>query len=314
MMLRLFSVLLCILVSSACTSITIDEGYVFRPTPQADMPATEADLVIAWQDVFEGQEPIEIKIEAWEQTAHIKLDKDVIAPSDVSHGFIGEGNARIAYTLITQDGAPRPLIIHCGGNTASRHENGTPYGLKLITFGDALLFDYPGYGDSPGEANTESLHQMNRSVARFAEELTKDGRPIILWGHSLGGFVCTDMVSALSRVDGLVLEASARDAAAVARSVPPWFAKPFIRINIADGLARFDNVDALNGFTEPVLVLGAKKDKTLPVRLSRRLARDLRRTGRDVTYAEFSDANHISIGTVGEFPDVIESFLERSLQ
>jgi len=57
------------------------------------------------------------------------------------------------------------------------------------------------------------------------------------------------------------------------------------------------------------LVLGAAKDKTLPVKLSRKLADGLISGEADVTYIEFSNANHISIPTQDEFQASIELFL-----
>lgn len=302
---------ICLAIISACTTVNIDEAFVFRPQTGIEVAETEEDLTIQWEDVFSDMGAISIELQAWKQTANIMFARGEIAKADVEHGFISADDMRIAYTLISREDSSRPLIVHCGGNTASRYDSGTPYGLKLITFGDAFLFDYPGYGDSPGQAGPETLRQMNHAVAKYAEALVQSGRPIILWGHSLGGFVCTDMISAFKRVDGLILETSARNAAVVAETVPPWFVKPFIRIKIAETLTQFDNVTALEGFEAPVLVLGARKDLTLPVRLSRELAKDLKQAGQNVTYEEFAEANHISVATVDRFPVVIEAFMRK---
>jgi len=60
-----------------------------------------------------------------------------------------------------------------------------------------------------------------------------------------------------------------------------------------------------------VLILGAAKDKTLPVELSRKLAAGLTASGRDVTYVEFPDGNHISIPTQSNYRAVIDGFVSR---
>ena len=154
---------------------------------------------------------------------------------------------------------------------------------------------------------------MNAAVAKFIkEELIKD-RPLILWGHSLGGFVCTNLLSELEAVDGLVLETSVRNAKEVADIATPWFAKPFVRVVISEELAQFDNVAALAGRDLPILVLGAGEDKTLPVPLSRNLSGALEAAGHDVVYAEFENANHISIATEPDFPQTVRKFLAYAL-
>jgi len=53
----------------------------------------------------------------------------------------------------------------------------------------------------------------------------------------------------------------------------------------------------------------AAKDKTLPVKLSRKLADGLNAAGADVTYVEFLNANHISIPIQDEYQANIKSFL-----
>jgi len=57
------------------------------------------------------------------------------------------------------------------------------------------------------------------------------------------------------------------------------------------------------------LVLGAAKDKTLPVKLSRKLADGLTTAGADVTYVEFLNANHISIPTQDDYRASIDAFI-----
>ena len=302
--------LLSFLTLAGCATVTVDEELIFQP--QLAYEKSEKDVAgqLDWQEAFEGDQPVEIEIEAWsKQRASIILDQEQLAPAKVEHGFLGERDDKIAYTLISRQGQTRPLLIHCGGSTASRRDSGTPYGLKAIPFGDVLLFDYPGYGDSPGQATGESLKIMNEKILRFARELTGNGRPLILWGHSLGGFVCADMAPSLEGLDAIVLETSARNATVVANTIPPWYAKPFVRFNISEGVAGFDNVSVLANVSVPILVLGAGKDRTLPVRLSRGLANDLKAAGHKVTYAEFPDANHISIATEPAFPGVVEVFL-----
>ena len=111
------------------------------------MPDTEEDLDLSlrWEDVFDGDEAVKIELEVWEnQKATIEIEANEFAPSRVSHGFIEIVENDIAYSLIERPGEMRPLIVHCGGNTAARKDSGTPYGLKLIEFGDASILSWRG--------------------------------------------------------------------------------------------------------------------------------------------------------------------------
>jgi len=144
-----------------------------------------------------------------------------------------------------------------------------------------FMFDYPGYGESTGFATAESLQSANRTVSNFVKSHLTPNQKLILWGHSLGGFVCAEMARNFNSVDGIVLETSATNADDVSKAVIPWFAKPFIKTRVTESLRAYDVVEALKHVDAPILVLGAAKDKTLPVELSQALADRLASFGRD---------------------------------
>jgi len=165
-------------------------------------------------------------------------------------------------------------------------------------------------GDSTGQASADSLRAANQALADYVNAEMGGQRPLILWGHSLGGFVCADMAARLTHVDGIILEATATNAQDVSKAVIPWYAKLFIRARTAESLEAYDMTETLKTATAPILILGATKDKTLPVDLSRKLSVDLKAAGRDVTYTEFPKANHISIPTQENFLTTVEDFVE----
>jgi len=134
-------------------------------------------------------------------------------------------------------------------------------------------------------------------------------RPLILWGHSLGGFVCADMVQHFTQIDGLILETTATNAEDVSEAVIPWYAKLFIRPQVSDSLSAYDIAQTLKSVDAPILILGGSKDKTLPVALSQKLAVSLKADGKNVTYVEFPDGNHISIPTQPNYHATIANFL-----
>jgi pimeloyl-ACP methyl ester carboxylesterase len=183
------------------------------------------------------------------------------------------------------------------------------YAQKALPYGDVVLFDYPGYGDSPGAPNAASLDAMAPRVSALAVELSAH-RKLVFWGHSLGGFVCSRIARDTPQTDGVILEATARNATEIGRAWRPWYATPFVRLHVEESLAAYDVAGALANVHAPILVLGARRDNTLPVRLARSLAGALREEGADITYVEFPHARHVDISWQPEFPAAASSFFE----
>lgn len=295
-------------ILSGCKTIVLDEAFVFQPGQFGDPNAPRLSKM-RYETVF--KEPTDLIIDVWAdgQTAQHIIRSEGFVKSTITHKFIAYETERLAISLIEREGASRPLVVHCGGNASDRYESGSLYAQKMISFADVLMFDYPGYGESTGRANAESLRSANQTLAEYVDSKLGTRRPLILWGHSLGGFVCADMVDRLASVDGIILEATATNAEDVSKAVIPWYAKLFVRARTAESLDAYDMVETLKTERAPILILSATKDKTLPVELSRKLSEGLKTAGRDVTYVEFPDANHISIPTQEAFLSTVEGFV-----
>lgn len=295
---------------TGCQTLTIDESYVFQPGQFGD-PNAARTSVMRYETIF--SEPTDITINVWAdgQTAqHVIASKDFVKLR-VTHDTLKSAKEHIAITRVERPEQTRPLVVHCGGNASDRYESGALYAQKIIPFADVLMFDYPGYGESTGRANAESLRAANQLVSDYVKSNLGTRRPLILWGHSLGGFVCADMMKYFSDVEGLILETTATNAEDVSNAVIPWYAKLFVRPRIAESLSAYDMVETLQTARAPILILGGAKDKTLPVALSQKLAEGLTAKGRDVTYVEFPDGNHISIPVQETYASTLKGFLAR---
>ncbi|ACT60057.1 alpha/beta hydrolase family protein [Hirschia baltica] len=278
-----------LLLLSGCFDKEIDESVVFKPREISEKK-TDLSLMKLEDESSLTQPSSEQLIDARGFAAHL--------PASLEHGFWGEGEDRLAWTLVSSvasadSAVKRPLIVNCFGNTGDRKNSGVRTTKKNFAWGDVLLFDYPGYGDSPGTASTESMHKMHTVVTENIDKLGSD-RPIILWGHSLGGFVCSEIARVAKEPDAIVLEATALNVEEVAEAWKPWYL-PFVGLDIKDSLKDYDNARALAYFKGPVIVLGAKKDEMLPVGLARSLKKALKRRDVDVTYLEFKKAEHSTI-------------------
>ena len=206
----------------------------------------------------------------------------------------------IAATRVRTNAAPRPLILFCGGNLFRRSSGGAVTADKLSPFGDVLMFDYPGYGDTDGTANFAGFEAVGRVMAREARaQADAEGRPLIAWGHSLGGIVCSAIANEVD-ADALVLETTTPSARAAVDEMV-GLARPLVRVNMAPALAAVDVPGSLDGYEGRIIVLEAGKDDTLPPALSRRLARELRARGHDVQTLVFPQAGHSDVGQQPDF-------------
>jgi len=296
-------------ILSGCKTITLDESFVFQPGQFGD-PNAPRLTTLKYEDIFAAPTDLTINVWADGQTAQHLIKSSDFVETTLTHDVLNYKNERLAITRIERAGPGRPLVLHCGGNASDRYESGVLYAQKIISFADVLMFDYPGYGDSTGRANADSLRSANQALADYVNTEVSLTRNLILWGHSLGGFVCADMLERLNRTDGIILEATATNAQDVSKAVIPWYAKLFVRARTAESLDAYDMGETLKTSTAPILILGAAKDKTLPVELSRKLSVDLKAAGRNVTYAEFPKANHISIPTQENFVSTVERFVD----
>ncbi|MDY6923622.1 MAG: alpha/beta fold hydrolase [Pseudomonadota bacterium] len=206
----------------------------------------------------------------------------------------------IAATRVRAVTAPRPLILFCGGNLFRRSSAGGSAAAKLAPFGDVLMFDYPGYGETGGEADFAHFAAAGAVMAATARaQADAEGRPLIAWGHSLGGIVCTD-AAVKARADYLVLETTTPGARA-AINQQAGLMRPFVRITLAPALASIDVPAALEGFDGKVVVLEAGRDETLAPALSRTLARELEQRGVRVERLVFPEAGHNDVGRQPDF-------------
>lgn len=216
----------------------------------------------------------------------------------------------IGATRIRGAASPRPLILFCGGNMFRRSTAGGSAARKLEPFGDVLMFDYPGYGATGGEADFANFSAAGAVMAATARaQADAEGRPLIAWGHSLGGVVCTD-AAVKARADILVLETTTPGARA-AVDQQAGMMRPFLRITLAPALSSIDVPAALEGYPGKIVVLEAGRDETLRPALSRSLVRQLEARGLRVERLVFPDAGHNNVGRQPDFESRVAAALAR---
>jgi len=304
---KIFLTLILLSLLPGCVRINIDEGRVFQPQPIARKANTVDEMYLEWDDVFARASNYTFTNNINNDHSEIKITKEDFVPVELRHGFWADG--QIAVTEFTTGEAGRPLVVHCGGNASDRYNSGTFFGLKVTPYADLIIFDYPGYGDSPGVPSAKSFEDMLEVLAiELNARQAGSHRPVILWGYSLGGFVCANLLEKLDRTDGIIIESSANDARNAAKHLTPSLLRPFVRINLSDSLADYDNVEVLKNYRGRVLVLAGMKDGVLPAKLSRQLVEGLRESGVVVDYHEFANGNHANLATLETYSPVLKTF------
>ncbi|MEM8772705.1 MAG: alpha/beta fold hydrolase [Pseudomonadota bacterium] len=294
----------------SCVGVPVGEARVFQPQPTPDKAQSAEEMAIEWEEIFERPSNFTFTNNINNDRSTIQLTKEDFIAAELRHGFWADGE--IAVTEFVTDDPNRPLVLHCGGNASDRYSFGALFGLKVIPYADLIIFDYPGYGDSPGKPSAASFERMvDNLAAELKARRGKSERPLILWGYSLGGFVCAELIGAFPEADAIIIESSANDAKSAAPHLIPKILRPFLRVRLSPSLASYDNVEALKNYNGDVLVLAGAQDGILPARLSQNLTDGLEANGVAVTYFEFADGNHANLPTLDAYKNALRTFFSK---
>ena len=279
--------------------ITVDEARLFGADGAPDLSA-----VTLSGDSFEGRGPLMASSARNERIGPPgrSLALSRLRWDEVTRTLTTDRHDEVTQTSSTEH--VDPLILYCGGARFDRRSEGFANSFALMQFGEAVTWDYPGAGQSEGSPTLEGMSDAADALAVWADAEAAS-RPLVLWGHSMGGAVCAEIATRSKEVDLLVIEASfadpSRAAVTTARS---YF--PFLSVRLADSLELTSIADTLGSFDKPVIVFGAALDRVLPVEQHRALAKALgAREGWDLPqasamqkprlYHEVPDARHLTV-------------------
>ena len=141
---------------------------------------------------------------------------------------------------------------------------------------DVLAYDSRAHGESEGEACTYGFHEK-RDLRRVLD--TVEGRPIVLFGHSMGAAVALQAAAGEPRVAAVVAVATISDLRTAATERAPFFAsrrqiEEALRIAERDGkfvVAEVSPVAAARQIRVPALIIHGDQDDETPADHSRRV-------------------------------------------
>lgn len=179
---------------------------------------------------------------------------------------------RLQGVLLRRQGAER-TVLYFGPNLSTVERTAPGMALVLAPLNVNLaMFDYRGYGASGSGAIT--VPRLMNDAEEVFDHVTRlpgiQPRSTVVHGLSLGSFMAGH-VAARRPSAGLVLEGSATSAEEFAAAQVPWFAKPFIRLEISSGLQGQGNLQYMDDIDEPLLVLVGERDTVTRPAFSRRL-------------------------------------------
>jgi hypothetical protein len=161
-------------------------------------------------------------------------------------------------------GPVRAVVLVCHG-ICETVEHWVPVQRLLAAHGAAsLVFDYSGYGRSPGRIEAVQCEQDAIAAFELLERLAP-GAPIAVLGFSLGSGIAAAVMRRV-RASRLVLCAGFTSFRAAAHSVgiPVWLG-PLI-----PPLWRAE--ESLQGCSLPILVVHGERDRIFPVKMGAELA------------------------------------------
>lgn len=278
----------------ASCAYDIGEQYFFRPMPAGQLVTDPALMKVVDEELVTAPS-------AKTETTFTPIARPRL-PATLTkelHPFGKEGRQVAVIHVRAANAKPgEPLIVYCGGNASDMINRGVYYVNKLLPWGEVVMWDYPGFGHSNGSPWASSFDDVFTEMVPWIDELAKD-RPLVLWGHSIGGLICSRIVSKSAQVDAIVLETTALGSQRLAKD-RTWML-PIVDVQVQGDWRTFEIPKMLGGFTGPVMVIGAGKDEVLNVGLAREVGTELKNQGLAVTYVEYPEMGHLNATLNSDF-------------
>ena len=184
-------------------------------------------------------------------------------PSFPYHSFEFRG-MEVWYAPGRPDG---PTVLFCHGNSGNLRfpsERGARLHALHKAGAHLWVFDYHGYGKSPGSPSEGSFYHDAESVYGLARHYHPEGRPFIIFGRSLGGAVATYLATEVEAPDLLVLESTFTNV--------PDVCTAYTCGALARHMSyRFDSLERISRLQAPLRMIHGTADRIVPYSLGRQL-------------------------------------------
>lgn len=134
---------------------------------------------------------------------------------------------------------------------------------------DVFLFDYRGYGKSPGDFPTEAQVYEDAEIALnyLRQQRGIPTSEIAVYGHSLGGAIAIDLATRYPDLAGLIVESSFTSMRDMVRYAGRYNFFPIDLILHQE----FDSIAKVRSLSMPILLIHGTRDRTTPYPMSQTL-------------------------------------------
>jgi esterase/lipase len=222
---------------------------------------------------------------------------------------INREDGSVSYGVSIINPKIKVTVMYFGGNTFDvSSQGGTVMDSLAKSNVNVIMFDRRGYGRSLGKPTVSLLMKDAIDNYDYARNLIEGH--LIIHGHSLGSFEA-GYVSSNRKVDGVILEASATNVDEWSSTLIPWFAKPFINIEISNELKQVNNLSVVKEQKAPLLVIVGENDDQTPKFLSEKLYNVAKSPNKDLYI--FKNSNHNNVIEHDEFNSVYDKFIAEKI-
>lgn len=182
---------------------------------------------------------------------------------------IPETSATLNGWWIPADQPDAPTLLYFHHNAINIGAN-VSQALQFQELGyNVFLFDYRGYGNSSGPFPTESRVYEDAQAAWTYLTQTRNIPPqeIIIYGHSIGGAVATDLAAKQPEATALIVQSSFTSIKDMTKRLGLYWVLPveWMLKQKFESLAKMPQVDM------PVLIINGTHDIQIPVSMGERL-------------------------------------------
>jgi alpha-beta hydrolase superfamily lysophospholipase len=162
-------------------------------------------------------------------------------------------------------------VLYFGGNGFVRVASQHIIDAFLQHPVNLLVFDYRGYGRNSGEPSVNGLKMDGVAAFNFlVNEKSIPPEQIVLHGHSMGSFMAA-YLAAEKTTGGLVLESPITTIEDLTDLLVPWFAKPLVKFDIDSELKENNNLEWVDTYAKPLLIISGDNDKVTPFSMAEKL-------------------------------------------
>ncbi|MBY0546484.1 MAG: alpha/beta hydrolase [Candidatus Obscuribacterales bacterium] len=218
--------------------------------------------------------------------------------------FASAGGTILTGWYFENPGATKLILVSHGN--AGNMSNRIRLAERLLkTHCSVFMYDYEGYGPSPGEPTPSSVCQDGlRAFDYVVSHLPFKQDQIVLYGESIGGAVSTH-IATQRRTAGLIIQSGFL-------SLPDIAKEKFVPFRIFPNIAFYqphlNNLDALKGPHPPLLIMHGVLDKTVPFRHGQQLAAS---AASPVTFVPLPNSSHNDTYIADQklFDEAVQTFL-----